>query len=83
MGTLGDFAGSGGYRGGNSDTRPGWIATLVVLPPVALKLMLRGSLVIPKEFERSNLALELQAGKNGWNSCFRGSPTNSVAWPVL
>ena len=63
MGTLGDFAGPGGYRGGSSDGGPGWIATLVMVAPVALKLMSRGSLVIPKEFERSNLALELKAGK--------------------
>jgi hypothetical protein len=25
MGTLGDFAGLGGYRGGSSDSDPGWI----------------------------------------------------------
>ena len=30
------------YRGGSSDSGPGWIATLVVLAPVALKLMSRG-----------------------------------------
>jgi len=38
MGTLGDFAGPGGYRGG----RPRWIATLVMVAPVVLKLMSRG-----------------------------------------
>jgi hypothetical protein len=42
MGTLGDFAGPGGYRGGSSDSGPGWIATLVMVAPVALKLMSRG-----------------------------------------
>ena len=42
MGTLGDFAGPGGYRGGSSDSGPGRIATLVMVAPVALKLMSRG-----------------------------------------
>src|SRR5260370_36950999 len=60
---MGDFSEPGGSGGGGSDCDPGWIATLVTVAPVALKLMSRGSLVIPKEFERSNLALELKAGK--------------------
>ena len=34
MGALGDLAGPGGYRGGSSDSGPGWIATLVMLAPV-------------------------------------------------
>ena len=42
MGTLRDFGGPGRYRGGSSDSGPGWIATLVMLAPVALKLMQRG-----------------------------------------
>ena len=42
MGTLGDFAGPGGYRDGSSDCGPGWIATMVMVAPVALKLMSRG-----------------------------------------
>ena len=42
IGTLGDFAGPGEYRGGSSDSGPGWIATLVMVAPVALKLMSRG-----------------------------------------
>ena len=42
VGTLGDFAGPGGYRGGSSDSGPGCIATLVMVAPVALKLMSRG-----------------------------------------
>jgi hypothetical protein len=33
MGALGDFAGPGWYRGGTSDSGPGWIATLVMLAP--------------------------------------------------
>jgi len=63
MGALGDLAGPGGYRGGSSDSGPGWIAALVMLALVALKLMSRRSLMIPKEFERPNLALELNDGK--------------------
>ena len=43
MGTFGDFAARRGYRGGSSDSGPGWMATLVVLAPVAVKLMSRGS----------------------------------------
>jgi len=39
--------------------------------------------VISKEFERSNLALELKAGKKRWSSCFTVSRTNSVGWPGL
>ena len=42
MGTLEDFAGPGGYRDGSSDSGPGWVATLVMVAPVALKLMSRG-----------------------------------------
>lgn len=42
MGALGDLAGPGGYRGGSSDCGPGWITTLAMLAPVALKLMSRG-----------------------------------------
>ena len=39
MGTLGDLAGPGGYRGGSSDSGRGWMATLVMLAPVVLNLM--------------------------------------------
>ena len=42
VGTLGDFAGPGWNRGGSSDNGHGWIATLVMVAPVALKLMSRG-----------------------------------------
>ena len=42
MDTLRGFAGPGGYRGGSSDSGPSWITTLVMLAPVALKLMSRG-----------------------------------------
>ena len=42
VGTLGDFAGPGGYRGGSSDSGHGWTAMLVMLAPVALTLMSRG-----------------------------------------
>ena len=42
MGTLGDFAGPGRYRGGSSDSGPGWIAKVVMVTPVVLKLMSRG-----------------------------------------
>jgi len=39
---MGDFAEPGGYPGGSSDSGPGRIATLVMVAPVALKLMSRG-----------------------------------------
>jgi hypothetical protein len=39
MSTLGDFAGRRGYRGGSSDSGPGWIATLVMLAPVEVDVV--------------------------------------------
>jgi len=42
MGPLGDFGGPGGIAAGVAIAAPGWIATLVMVAPVALKLMSRG-----------------------------------------
>jgi hypothetical protein len=44
VGTLGDLAGPGGYRGGSSDIGPRWIATLVMPAPVTFELDVPGEL---------------------------------------